>query len=123
MPFVHHIDKEDAEAIRTACENKDYDTWKNLVTAREEKLPEGAKSLLKRLTLKKNLKNFLIKCEEWLKKKKLEFPREEGFKRKTSSPMDLSRAGKKPIVARTGKKYRGKSLTTSPRTQKKNRFP
>jgi len=56
--FVHHIDKKDAEAIRKALENKDYDTWRNLIVAREKNLPDGAKSILDKINSKEAFEAF-----------------------------------------------------------------
>lgn len=62
--FVHHIDKEDAEAIRNALKSKDYETWKSLILTREEKLPEGAKSMLDKIDSKEAFEKFAEKMEK-----------------------------------------------------------
>lgn len=62
--FVHHIDKEDAEAIRNALKSKDYDTWKSLILTREENLPEGAKSMLDKIDSKEAFEKFTDMMEK-----------------------------------------------------------
>ena len=58
MKKFHHIDPEQAEAIRNALDSKDYETWKTLVAEREENLPEGAKSLLKKIDSQEAFEKF-----------------------------------------------------------------
>ena len=69
--IIHHIDKEEAEAIRTALENKDYETWKNLILVHEEKLPKGAKSILSKINSKEVFEKFSEKMLRMHEKKEM----------------------------------------------------
>jgi transketolase len=74
MLKIHHMDKEDAEAIRNALENRDYGTWKELVAAHEVDLPEGAKSLLEKIDSEEVFEKFADKMGE---KKEMKENKEE----------------------------------------------